>query len=431
MPAFAKLKGRIKVPGDKSITHRALVFSLLARGTCTLIGPSPAEDCRSTMSCLERLGLHIEGRKDKAGEALSIRTPGLSGLTPPAGALYAGNSGTTIRLLSGVLAGRPFTATLDGDRSLQARPMARVLDPLRQMGARVEYMDREGCAPFSITGGGLRGISFDCPVASAQVQTALLLAGLQAEGQTTIRLPGRVRDHTTRMFLYLGVPHTSDGTGTVTVSRLAEPVPPFATEIPGDLSSAAFFLVAAALLPGSHVVLANCGINPGRTLVLDVLTRMGAEVTLKNVRQVGGEPVADICVGYGGRLAGTTIAESEIASGIDEIPILALAGALSRGIFSVRGASELRVKESDRLSAIVSNLRGIGAIVTEHADGFEIEGQERLRGGAFWRTLADHRLAMTGLVARQVCREPIEMDDVECARISYPSFQEDLQSLLS
>jgi 3-phosphoshikimate 1-carboxyvinyltransferase len=375
------------------------------------------------------LGLSFQAGSP-AGSIL-IHSPGLSHLTSPAHPLDAGNSGTTMRLISGIAAGRPFETTLDGDNSLRSRPMSRVLTPLTEMGAAVDYKDKSGFAPFTISGATLRAITFDASVASAQVQTALLLAGLQAEGETVVKVPGQIRDHTVRLFKHIGVPHRQDKNGTVAVHKLAEPLPPFQADVPADISSAAFFMVASALLPGSNLVIQNVGINPGRRLVLDVLKRMGADVCLQNEGESAGEPVGDIAVRYGGRLKGTTIVESEIAAGIDEIPALALAGAFCDGIFKVAGAAELRVKESDRLSAIVGNLRGNGATITELEDGFEIEGSEELAGGSSWKTFDDHRLAMTGIIANLVCKSSVATDDPNCVRISYPTFKRDLEILLS
>ncbi len=425
-----RLKGHIKVPGDKSISHRVLLFSTLTGGISTVSGLSPAEDCASTMSCLRALGLTFEATGAPGGRVL-IDSPGLMHLAAPQQTLDAGNSGTTMRLIAGILAGRPFEAVLDGDNSLRARPMSRVLEPLEEMGASVDFKGKAGFAPFSIRGRVLNGIKFDARVASAQVQTALLLAGLQADGETVVKVPGQIRDHTVRLFRHIGVPHRSDDRGGVAVQKLERPLPPFQAEVPADISSAAFFMVAAALLPGSHLTLQQVGVNPGRRLIVDVLRRMGADIGLENERESSGEPVADVVVRYSGRLKATAIAEPEIAAGIDEIPALALAGALCDGQFKVSGAAELRVKESDRLSAIVANLRATGAAITQQEDGFEIEGKDKLDGGCAWRAFNDHRLAMTGIIANLVCEAPVATDDSACVGISYPDFQRDLERLLS
>jgi 3-phosphoshikimate 1-carboxyvinyltransferase len=287
--------------------------------------------------------------------------------------LDAGNSGTTIRLMSGVLAGQPFASRLDGDSSLRKRPMSRVLNHLVEMGANVAYLENDNYPPFEIRGGKLQGKRFALKVASAQVQTALILAGLQADGETVVELPAVVRDHTERMLKHAGVPFVQDGL-TTRVSRLATPVAGFEIKVAGDISSAAFFMVAAACLPGSELRLPNVGLNPGRTLVLDVLREMGADIALEDEKIEGGEPTATLVVKGTSRLKGVTIGGDRIAAGIDEIPILSLAGALCDGTFAVRDASELRVKESDRLALICSNLRAAGAKIDEFEDGFDVHG---------------------------------------------------------
>ncbi len=431
-----RISGELKAPGDKSITHRALVFAALTSGRSTISGLSPAQDCRSTIACLQALGLTVEPDKGLPGVAkgepgkIAVASPGLAGLRQSSRPLYAGNSGTTIRLLSGLAAGLPFVTSFDGDESLRGRPMSRVLDPLCRMGACVQYQSREGYAPYAVSGGKLAGIDYTAPVASAQVQTALLIAGLQAQGRTTVTVPGTPRDHTERMFRHIGVPFQANGAGSITVQQLTAPIAPFHIDVPADISSAAFFMVAAALLPGSGIVLPAVGVNPGRRLIVDVLRAMGASVTLEHERTVSGEPVADIAVTFAGRLKGTTVGGDIISAGIDELPILSLAGALCDGLFSVRGAAELRVKESDRLKAIVLNLRAAGAGVTEYEDGFDIQGQAHLPGGSAWTTFGDHRLAMTAIIAGLVCDTPLSIDDTACVAISYPSFESDLKSLL-
>ncbi|MBI4532654.1 MAG: 3-phosphoshikimate 1-carboxyvinyltransferase [Candidatus Melainabacteria bacterium] len=426
-----RLLGELKVPGDKSISHRALIFSVLTKGTSLISGLSPAEDCASTARCLRTLGLTIEqATNSKSSQDIQVLSPGFTDLQAPATTLFAGNSGTTIRLLAGLLAGQPFSVTLDGDPSLRSRPMSRLLEPLSSMGAEIEYLSQQGYAPFKVVGGVLHGITFHCPVPSAQMQTALLLAGLFAEGKTTVEVPGQVRDHTLRLFEYLGVPYHLNGNNTVTVTQLTHPLPSFNITIPGDLSSAAFFLVAASLLPQSKVLLQNVGVNPGRCLVLDILKKMGANLTLENVKEIAGEPVADIAISWAGQLVGTTIDGANIATGIDEIPILSLAGALCKGVFSVRGASELKIKESNRLTAMVSNLRLAGAKIREYPDGFEIEGSPKLPGGSPWLSFSDHRIAMTGLIANLVSDQPIDVDNKACINISYPLFQQHLETLL-
>lgn len=423
------LHGSFAVPGDKSISHRALIFSALCQGKVTITGLSPAEDCQSTAQCMRELGLTITRDENEAGR-YTVDSPGLQGLKAPAKLLDAGNSGTTIRVMSGLVAGLPFTSHFDGDASLRKRPMSRVLDLLAQMGASVKFDEKQGCAPFSITGTKLKGREFNLSVASAQVQTALLLAGLQAEGSTSVTLPEVARDHTLRMFKHMGVPFEEFAPNSIRVTKLEKVLNGFTIAVPADISSAAFFMVAAACIRGSDVTLKNCGINPGRTLVIDVLKRMGAHLELVDAREVSGEPVADIRVRYNGRLKGTTIGGGEVASGVDEIPILSIAGALCDGVFTVEGAEELRHKESDRLSLITNNLRQIGAAVENRDDGFVLTGQEKLPGGGAWATHLDHRMAMTGLIVNLICEKPTQIEETESPKISYPTFQQDLQSLL-
>lgn len=415
------LKGTLQVPGDKSISHRALIFPVFARGRCKVRRLSPAADCQSTIGCLKALGIKIE---QSGADDLTIDAPGRKGLQQPQALLDAGNSGTTIRLLSGILAGQAFKSTLDGDHSLRKRPMARVLGLLQEMGATIRYLQNENRAPFEIEGGALHGKTFKLQVASAQVQTALILAGLQAEGHTVVELPALVRDHTERMLKHAGIPFSQNGLS-MQVSQLTEDARPFDITVAGDISSAAFFMVASACLPGSELILTDVGLNPGRTLVLEVLQEMGADITVTNKHLDGGEPVGTITVRGGGRLKGVTIGGDRIAAGIDEIPILALAGSLCQGVFSVRDAGELRVKESDRLKLIAENLRSAGATIHELEDGFDIEGADSLRGGSEWQTEGDHRLAMMGLVANVLLSSPVRIDDTDCISVSYPKFADD------
>ncbi|HEY9775180.1 MAG TPA: 3-phosphoshikimate 1-carboxyvinyltransferase [Planktothrix sp.] len=439
------MKGILSVPGDKSISHRALMFAALSRGTVRITGLSPAEDCASTASCLRRLGLGISQPEQSARTSamiasnLTVESPGLHDLSAPVRALYAGNSGTTMRIISGLVSGQSFTTTFDGDSSLRRRPMSRVLVPLSQMGMKVDY-PREaedvrgtavGFAPFSITGGHLQGREFNLDIASAQVQTALLLAGLQAEGETVIRMPARVRDHTERMFKYIGIPFEQSEDSTIRVRKLEEPAAPFSLSVPGDLSSAAFFIVAAVCLPGSDLLLKSVGVNPGRRLILEVLGQMGAELNPETVSEVCGEPVADVRARYNKRLKGATVSGDQVPLGIDEIPVLALAGATCDGVFTVTGAAELRHKESDRLRAIVDNLRAAGVEIEELEDGFRIQGSQRIRGGSPWRTYGDHRLAMTALIANCIFEQPVQIEETDSIRISYPGFAEHLRFLVS
>jgi 3-phosphoshikimate 1-carboxyvinyltransferase len=371
------LQGKINVPGDKSITHRALIFACLTEGVSKIEGLSPAHDCVSTANCLKALGVDIELSQKGAQITAIVKSNGLPGLKSSDEILDAGNSGTTIRLMAGLVAGRQGKFSFDGDASLRKRPMKRVLTPLQEMGAKVTYLTSAGVAPFAIEGAELEAKNFDLDVASAQVETAILLAGLQADGKTTVTLPFPARDHTRRMFKYLGIPFEAHNELSTSVQKLDLSIPSKDIVVPADISSAAFFLIAAAIIPGSDVTLKNVGINPGRTLILDVLSRMNADIKVVDVDAFAGEPVADIRVKYNGPLSSATISGEEIARGIDEIPILALAGALSKGELIVTGAEELRHKESDRLDLIVTNMKNAGADIDLLPDGFSVE--KRLR----------------------------------------------------
>jgi 3-phosphoshikimate 1-carboxyvinyltransferase len=453
------LKGTLSVPGDKSISHRALIFSSLVEGKVEIINCSPAADCASSADCLRLLGLTITNSgsqttaqtniSSSATSSITVQSPGLSGLKAPKAPLFTGNSGTTIRLLSGLLAGQPFTSILDGDASIRKRPMGRILKPLEEMGASVKYLAADerrvpiaytpaaagtvnngsAHAPFELIGNELQGKTFSLNIASAQVQTAILLAGLQSKGQTVVSLPDPVRDHTTRMFRWLEIPFESTGDTLLSVRRLTAKIKGKRIRVPADISSAAFMLVGAALCPGSKIILKDVGINEGRLLVTNVLKRMGADITFENERALGFEPVADIRLNFAGRLQGTTIAGSEVATGIDEIPILALCGALCQGTFIVKDAAELKHKESNRLTAIIDNLKRAGADIEGLADGFLIHGKESLKGGSLWQTFDDHRLAMAGMIAQLVCQDGLQLEETDSVKISYPTFSRDLNSL--
>lgn len=429
------LKGTLQVPGDKSISHRGLIFSALSKGVCKIYGLSPAFDCTASADCLQQLGLSFErklasGNGDRAPYLL-VKSPGLAGLRKPDTALFAHNSGTSIRLLSGLVAGSAFSAEFDGDESLRKRPMARVLSRLSEMGANIQYMDKENYPPFRVEGGNLKGRRFELKEASAQVQTALLLAGLQADGKTEVLLPGAVRDHTERMFKHIGLPFQSQNKSHLQVELLESPLEPFALEVPGDISSAAFFMVAAACLPGSELLLINLSLNPGRDLVIQVLKELGAEIEIVSSGLKCQEPVGDVFVRCRRKLKGASVIDAErLASGIDEIPILALAAALSEASLTVQDANELRVKESDRLAAICQNLKSAGATLKELGDGFVIEGSGKLAGGSLWQSFDDHRMAMTGLIAALACSEPVQVDNDSCVSVSYPEFAADLKRVL-
>lgn len=413
------------VPGDKSITHRAYFFSAFSRGQSRVLNASPARDCLSTRKCLEALGLGFE----RNNQDVSISSGGLNSLRRPDSILNAGNSGTTIRLLTGLLSGRPFSAELDGDESLRRRPLKRVTEPLRQMGADFEESEG-GRAPIVVHGNSLEGGSFQLEQASAQVQTALVLAGLQASGETSIVVPHIVRDHTFRMLKHLDIPVISNSPRHLGVFGLRGAVEPFEITVPGDISSAAFFMVAASLLPRSCVSFDNLGVNEGRLLILKSLKKMGAEIHLENERLLCEEPVATVGISCNNRLNGITLERKDLASGIDELPVLALAGAFCQGEFKVRGAGELRHKESDRFALLVENLQNAGVSIQASGDDFSIQGKENIAGGSLWKTGGDHRLAMTGLIASLLFEKPVEVDDTSCIDISYPGFQADLALIL-
>lgn len=415
-PIKQPLRGDIGVPGDKSIAHRAVIFGGIAKGTTRIFNLSGGDDNSRTVRAFRQMGVEI-GRD---GDALSIDGKGWKGLHAPGAAIDCGNSGTTMRLMSGLLAGLPFHSELDGDGSLRQRPMQRVIDPLTQMGARIRSKSGNGLAPLEIDGGGLKGIHYPMPIASAQVKSAVLLAALQASGATTVVEPQPSRNHTEVMIRGFGATIAVDGvniTLTGGQSLVGQEV-----LIPGDISSAAFFLVAAALIPGSDVTIRNVGCNPTRDGVIEVLRRMGALSELLNERQAAGERVADIRV-RGGKLNGIDIGPELVARTIDEYPILSIAGAMADGVTTFSDVKELRYKESDRIAAMTEGLRILGVVVDEREDGMTIHGGRRrpFKSGAV-RSFADHRVAMSFAIAGLLSDGAIEIDDARCADISFPTF---------
>jgi 3-phosphoshikimate 1-carboxyvinyltransferase len=420
----AGLGGAYAPPADKSITHRSLLFASVADGVSVVRRPLSTGDCRSTRGCLERLGVPMT---EAADGTLTIRGVGLRGFAEPAAALDAGNSGTTTRLLSGMMAGLPLFATLVGDASLSARPMARVVTPLCAMGARIEARAGGNLLPlcFLPGSGTLHPLAWDLPVASAQVKGALALAALRAEGPS--RIGGRIdsRDHTERMLgtgLGLGV-HIHDG------ALLVEPaarIPSFEIDVPGDVSSAAFF-IAAALVSGRELIVRGCGLNPTRLGFLDVVRRMGAWVETQEDGTTLGEPWGTIRV-TPGRLRGTTVAPEEVPDLIDEVPLIAVLGLFAEGVTEVRGAEELRHKESDRLAAVVVLASALGGRVEPLDGGFRVEGPQPLRGGVV-DPGGDHRIAMAAAAAAAGTTAPVRVTDVDCARVSYPDFLSDYRAL--
>lgn len=410
------LRGRITVPGDKSISHRAVMLGALAEGTTEVSGFLAGADCLATLAAFRAMGVAVEG---PAADRLTIHGVGLHGLQAPAGPLDVGNSGTSMRLLAGLLAGQAFASELTGDESLLRRPMGRVAEPLNAMGARVVPQGEGGRPPLAIApADGLLGIDYVLPVASAQVKSALLLAGLYAEGRTCTTEPAPTRDHTERMLAAFGYPVDRpserraclSGGGRLTGGELA---------VPADLSSAAFFLVAAAILPGAELTVEAVGVNPTRRGVLDILTAMGADLHEDNPRTWGGEPVADIRV-RGGGLRGITIPEHLVPLAIDEFPALFVAAAAAQGTTELGGAAELRVKESDRIAVMAEGLQALGAIAEPLEDGIRITGGP-LHGGEV-TAHGDHRVAMAFAVASAVADGPVVVSDAANVATSFPGF---------
>ena len=421
------LQGVVQVPGDKSISHRALLFGAIAEGTTRITGLLPAEDPLSTAACLRAMGVTISAIE--AGQPVSVEGVGLDGLREPEDVLDCGNSGTTMRLMLGLLAGRAGRHfVLTGDGSLRRRPMQRVGGPLAQMGALISGRSGGNLAPLAIQGQQLRGATIRTPVASAQVKSALVLAALTATGATTVIEPVQSRDHSERMLRAFGAQLSVGGPGLTEVT-----VTPGASLrgqdviVPGDISSAAFWLVAGAITPGADLTVQNVGLNPSRTGVLDVLAQMGARIELLNGREVAGEPVGDLRVTHG-PLQAFTIGADLIPRLVDEIPVLAVAACYAEGISRVSGAEELRVKETDRLAVMARQLGAMGARIEEFADGLTIEGGVTLHGAEV-DSETDHRVAMSLAVAAQVAHGPTQLHRPEAAAVSYPGFWEDLERL--
>lgn len=416
------LRGEITVAGDKSITHRALLLSALADGPSRISGYLDSGDCRATMGCLRALGVRIE---QPSPEELIVQGAGLHGWRAPDQPLDCVRSGTTMRLMAGLLAGQRFASTLAGDVQLCRRPMDRVVQPLRQMGARIQASQDDRLPPLHIDGFPLHGIDYALPVASAQVKSCVLLAGLYAQGSTRVREPAFSRDHTERMLRGRGVSLVSRGLEH-TIHGPAAGLAALDTTIPADFSSAAFFLVGALLIPNSLVRLRKVNVNPTRTGLLDALLRMGADIELAEPRDEGGEPVADLIVRTSA-LRGATVEGDLVPRMIDEFPILALAATQAEGVTRVRGAAELRVKETDRIATITSALRALGARVEPCADGLDVEGPTPLHG-AIVDSFGDHRLAMTLAIAGLLIGETT-IERAECIADSFPGFEQRLLTL--
>ena len=412
-----KAIGQIKVPGDKSISHRAVMLGSLENGVTEISGFLKGADCLSTIDCFRKMGIDI----DINGENVTVHGNGLRGLKKPDEMLYTGNSGTTTRLLCGILAGQNFDTSITGDASIQKRPMGRVVQPLSMMGAKIE---NEYC-PLYITGTKLHGIDYKMPVASAQVKTAIILAGLYADGETVIHEIEKSRDHTELMLSAMGADLTVDNLD-ITVKPTND-LTAVNVDVPGDISSAAFFLVLGAIMPNSQITVTNVGINPTRTGIIDVLKDMGADITLENVHTSAGETVADITV-RSSSLKGTTVGGDIIPRLIDELPIIAVAAVFADGQTVIKDAQELKVKETNRIRAVVDEFNKCGIDITETDDGMIINGGKSIHGADF-KTYGDHRMAMSLTVLAQLADGESTLDDSDCACVSYPTFFDDFYKL--
>ena len=416
------MKGELTVPGDKSISHRGIMFGAIAEGTTELEGFLDGADCRSTISCFRQMGIEISQDHDR----VQIHGKGLYGLRQPKDMLDAGNSGTTVRLISGILAGQPFTTQLTGDASIQKRPMKRIMTPLSLMGASIRSLAGNDCAPLEIHGGSLVPIHYDSPVASAQVKSCVLLAGLYAEGQTSVTEPVPSRDHTERMLSGFGAEITSRER-TATVTGHPRLIGQHIT-IPGDISSAAYFIAAGLICPNSDLYIRNVNTNPTRAGILTVAKQMGGKITLENQRVVSGEEVCDIHV-VSSDLHGTQIDRELIPSLTDEIPVIAVMAAFAEGTTVIKDAQELKVKESNRIDSVTENLNAMGGDAIPTEDGMIIHGGRPLHGARIL-TRSDHRIAMSFAIAGLAADGETTFDDPGCIDISYPTFFETLRSVM-
>lgn len=426
-PAPGGLRGSLRPPGDKSVSHRAVLLGAVNDGPVTVTGCLRSADTSATVAAVRALGVEVE----EQNERLTVHGRGWEGLREPDDVIDVANSGTLLRLLPGLVASRDLFCVLTGDSSIRRRPMARVLEPLAAMGMKAQGRHGDSLPPVAVRGGSLRGISYRLPVASAQVKSAILLAGLRAAGQTTIFEPAASRDHTERMIEYGGGrverEGPADGPGTIRVwpldcLRMGD------LRVPGDFSSAAFFVVAALLIPGSEITLTDVGLNPTRTGLLSVLRRMGADVTAEEEVAVGSEPVGAITARWS-ELRATDVDPFEVPRLIDELPLFLLAAARADGVSRLRGAAELRAKESDRLEAMAAVLRTLDVEVTEYPDGMDVTGRPDGWEGGTVEARADHRLAMVGAIAGAVSRQGVQVDDLDCISVSYPGFLRALEEL--
>ena len=414
------LRGEITSPGDKSVSHRAVIFNALSNtNTAKITNFSPGADCSSTEHIMKSLGVEITRKPGggAAGDTLTVKGVGLEGLVEPDDILDAGNSGTTTRLMSGVLAGQDFVSVLTGDQSLKNRPMGRVVNPLTTMGAKISGRANNTLAPLVFHGGSLRGINYNMPVASAQLKSCLLLAGLRADGITNLSQPAESRDHTERMLSAMGAVLKKEGLDLILQPSELETID---VEVPGDISSAAFWMIAAVCHPDAELLIRNVGVNPTRSGIITALKKMNAQLKLMDERQVAGEPVADVLVRTSD-LKGIELSGDTVPLLIDEIPVIAVAAAVADGETVIKDAQELRVKESDRIESSISWLRAAGINAEGTSDGMIISGNQKINGGSF-QSYDDHRLAMSLGIAGLISEQPITISDPDVASISYPGF---------
>lgn len=416
------LIGKITIPGDKSISHRSVMFGSIAHGETKVTNFLPGEDCLSTISCFRKLGVTIE----ESNNHLRIFGKGFEGLTEPKEVLDVGNSGTTIRLLLGILAGRPFFSSLVGDESIGKRPMTRVTNPLSEMGARIDGRKDGSFTPVSIRGGGLKPINYKLPVASAQVKSSIILAGLQADGQSTIIEPEETRDHTERMIVKFGGEIQKDNQRIIV--KGGQKLTGTSIQVPGDISSAAFFLVAGAMIPESEIVLKNVGLNPTRTGIIEVLKKMGAALEIVQTDETSFEPSGDLII-KSSKLKGTVIEGDLIPKLIDEIPIIALLATQAEGTTIIKDAEELKVKETNRIDTVVQELKKLGAKIEATNDGMIVHGKSVLSGGTV-SSHGDHRIGMMLAIAGLLCEDEVELENPDAISVSYPNFFEHLNSLI-
>ena len=422
------LRGEVNIPGDKSISHRCIMFGSIASGTTEISNFLQGADYLATINCFRRMGIEIENQEEK----IIVHGKGLHGLTAPTEILDVGNSGTTTRLISGILVGQPFESKLSGDNSLNSRPMKRIMEPLTKMGGHISSILRNGCAPLYIAPGKLHGIHYDSPVASAQVKSSILLAGLYADGETSVTEPSLSRNHTELMLKEFGADIRSQfDLNTSKATAFIRPCSELYGQkimVPGDISSAAYFIAAGLLVPDSEILIKNTGINATRAGILKVCEDMGANITLLNERTEGGEAIADILVRTS-KLHGTTISGDIIPTLIDEIPIIAIMAAAAEGTTIIKDAAELKVKETNRIETVVDNLKAMGCDIIATDDGMIIHGGKTLHGTTI-HTLLDHRIAMAFSIAALIAEDTTRILDSKCVDVSYPTFYDSFENLL-